>query len=561
MKKRKLKITLALASIVLLITAFFIAEELLEKYKMHQNAITAGINDFLLSANDINEYISNNQELIDIVHYDLDINIYPNEKKIHGKVIIKGVFKDSTLKQIDLNLYDNLEIERLELNSEKVTYSHEGSTLSLFANETEKDTFRVFIEYSGAPYNIGLSSFSFSEKDSNYVISSLNEPIYASTWFPCNDKPDDKALLDIKITNEKQYTSVSNGKLISVTSDKSRKTYQWKTVYPISTYLVTINSGIYTKFSDRYITETDTMDVDFYVFPEDIEKAKKDFFETTRMIEIFSGLFGEYPFIKEKYGIIEFLWQSGAMENQTITAIGSSFVSGYGFFKDILIHELAHHWWGNAVGPKSWKDIWLNEGFATYSEALYFEAESGFASLRSTMINNMDFQDKRLYAPEGRLLSSTVYEKGAWVLHMLRRIVGKEKFFAILRNYFERYKYKNASTEDFKKICEDTAGKDLTQFFNQWVFEGEERIELYTKLSVLNENGKIVNRLRIKQEQGKIFDFPLDIKLYFNNSDSDSVLSFNINTRDTVLLLNVPSELRNYKVDPDNWLLAEITQD
>jgi len=560
MNRKKIKVIIVSFLTFLLFGIYFTGRRLLDNYSLHKDVFYAVINDFFHSKNDINDYITHNQELIDIIHYDLDIDIFPEKEEIEGKALITGIFKQD-IKEINLNFYDNLNIESLNVNNFLADYSHTGSQLKINAEEIKTDTFFIQIKYSGSPHNIGLSSFSFKKKDSSYVISSLNEPTYASTWFPCNDKPDDKALLDIKITNRKNYTSVSNGILVNEITRKERKTFHWKTIYPISTYLISINSAIYSKISDRYISGKDTMEVSYFVFPEDVKNAEKDFYQTPEMIKIFSKMFGEYPFIKEKYGIVEFLWQSGAMENQTITAIGSNFVSGYGLFKDILIHELAHHWWGNAVGPKSWKDIWLNEGFATYSEALYFEAESGPAALQSTMFNNMDFPDKRLYNPEGNLLSSTVYDKGAWVLHMLRREVGSDMFFKIMRNYFEKFKYKNASTYDFKNVCEKTAEINLDQFFKQWVFEGEDRIELDVKLDSEIKNGKLENRLKITQEQKEKFEFLLDIELFSESHKNMKKMSFRINSKDTVLVLDYPDKIKKIKIDPDHWLLAEISKD
>ncbi|MFA8343000.1 MAG: M1 family aminopeptidase [Rhodothermaceae bacterium] len=560
MNRKKLKFILIPVLTILLFTAYFISKSLLNRYSMHKDAIYAGVNDFFHSENDINDYITHNQELIDIIHYDLDINIFPDEKEIEGEVIITAL-AEKEAERIRLNFYDNMTIENLTLNSSPVEFTHEDSGLILIPEEIPVDTFLISIKYSGTPLNIGLSSFSFKQKNGNYVVSSLNEPTYASTWFPCNDKPDDKALLDIKITNYKNYTSVSNGVLVKEIVENDRKTSHWRSRYPTSTYLISINSGVYEKISDQYISGKDTMEVSYFVFPEDVKAAEKDFYQTPEMIEVFSKMFGEYPFIREKYSIVEFLWQSGAMENQTITAIGSNFVSGYGLFKDILIHELAHHWWGNAVGPKSWKDIWLNEGFATYSEALYFEAESGASSLQSTMFNNMSFPDKRLYNPEGYLLSSTIYDKGAWVLHMLRREVGSEKFFEILRNYFEKYKYKNASSFDFKAVCEETTGGNLEQFFKQWVFEGEERIELSVEIDSENVNGKWKHRIKVSQEQNEKFEFPLDIELFSGKDGKSKKLSFRINSRDTVLIPDYSDKIEDYKVDPDHWLLAEISKE
>ncbi|RPI71609.1 MAG: hypothetical protein EHM47_09855, partial [Ignavibacteriales bacterium] len=265
------------------------------------------------------DYISDNQYNTDILHYDLSLELYPDKKHLSGNAIISGVFKDTSPSRLDLNLYDNMKITSLSLNEREVPFVHEGTRLSINITDEIPDTFVVNIKYEGKPKRIGLSAFAFGEINGRSVIYNLSEPTFASTWFPCNDLPDDKALMDISITNESLYTSVSNGILISETVNGGRKTAHWKVVYPISTYLISIYSSEYVNFTDYYYSDLtkDSLPIEYYVFPEHLENAKKDFAEHPQMMEFFASAFGEYPFMKEKYGVAEFLWQFGAMEHQT----------------------------------------------------------------------------------------------------------------------------------------------------------------------------------------------------------------------------------------------------
>ncbi len=509
------------------------------------------------------DYISANQKLTDVLKYDINIELYPEAKKLKGDVTIIGKLLDKNLTHIDLNFYDNMKISKCELNNSETDYLNKDTRLTIPLNQAlNSDTFSVRVVYEGTPAKAGLAGFVFGEINDQSLIYNLSEPNYSSSWFPCNDMPSDKALLNIKITNDSSQTSVSNGILYNIKTEGNRRTYSWKTVYPIATYLICLYSSDYDNFEDKYVSldKKDTMNIEYYVLPKHLENAKIDFAEHPQFIRFFAKTFGEYPFIKEKYGVAEFLWQLGAMEHQTITGIGSNFVSGRNFFKDILIHELAHQWWGDAISPKSWNDIWLNEGFATYCEALYYENKSGKKALISTMLSKYQQNFKgKLIEPKNDLFSATVYDKGAWVLHMLRWQVGDSTFFKILREYFNEYEYKSASTKDFQTVCENVSGQDLSQFFDQWVYNGEGNITLiYDWESKKTSEGFSLN-LNLKQDQDEysIYKFPLEVKIEYADSSSENrILKIKERDEDFDLKLNKkPIELI---FDPDNWLLANI---
>jgi aminopeptidase N len=365
----------------------------------------------------------------------------------------------------------------------------------------------------------------------------------------------------MSITNDSGAVSVSNGILKDVKTNGDRRTYTWYTEYPISTYLIAIYSSNYVSFNEKYISlnEQDTMEVEYFVLPDKLENAKKDFAGHVEMLKILSKLFGEYPFIKEKYGVAEFLWFPGAMEHQTITGVSSNMITGKNFFEDTYVHELAHQWWGNAVSPKSWKDIWLNEGFATYSEALYYEAQSGAKSLRSTIMSKYSSNfSGSLANPGSFLFTRTMYDKGAWVLHMLRREVGDSSFFNIMRTYFETFKYSNASTDDFKNICEQVSGKNLDKFFEQWVQnEGQIEIEYQTEIVKSNDVDLVKINLKQVQEDYEEYHFPLEIKMIYADS-SEQKFRYEIVSKDTLIEIPVAVEPDTIEFDPDNWLLAQI---
>jgi aminopeptidase N len=524
------------------------------------------------------------QNLYDVSSCGIDISFNFDEKMVFGNVTISAQSLSDTLNDIYLNLYGNMKVKNIKMNNEDISFSRDVNLSKLKDGKIDDDTYKNYIvinskgklkkndyfilniSYYGKPYHTGFDSFTFKEIDEQDVIYSLSEPTFAPTWYPCKDILTDKFICNMNITVPPGLYAASNGLLSEVKKDVSgNDVYCWKSSYPIATYLVSLVVTKLNYWNDTYysLDSSVKMPVDYYAFPKYTDKAKIDWKKTPEMIRYFSNMFGEYPFINEKYGMAMFGWTSGAMEHQTLTSVGYTLVTGDGRNENIIAHELAHQWYGNAVTPESWKDIWLNEGFATYLEVLWMEHSTG-KKMKDIMMNK-DYGSfiGTVYNPEGFILNSTVYQKGAWCLHMLRGSLGDSVFFEILRKYYDAYKYKNASTKDFKTICEKVSGKDLTDFFDQWIYKGKGRPEYkysYKIDNFMGDKSDSVFTLRLniiqKQTDWEVYKMPVRVSVITESGEQEFTI-FNYKKKQQ-FEQPIKGKILDVIIDKDNWILKEV---
>ena len=407
---------------------------------------------------------TSSQNNYDVTYYDIDLTIDPDEEKVYGVVGIEGISLVPSLNEIDIDLSYILSVGSVkdELGN-NLTYEHISSLLTVtFSNAIGNgEKFNVIINYNGRPQASGLGSFGFSQYDGQPMIWSLSEPYGAREWWPCKDTPTDKAdSVDISIKVPADLTAASNGNLVDTENSGDWTTYHWQERYPIATYLVSIAIHPYKVFYDWYkYSPLDSMRLEYYVFPNNFDDVQHTYGLTNDMISAMAQRFGEYPFIEEKYGHAEFVW-GGGMEHQTLTSLG-------GHSEALIAHELGHQWWGDMVTCANFHHIWLNEGFATYSEALWYEIrDNDIRSLHADMANNRawyGWREGSIYVEDTTSVSrifngSLTYAKSSWVVHMLRHIVGDDHFFNGIREYGERYRFKSAVTEQFQAVMEEVSG-------------------------------------------------------------------------------------------------------
>ncbi|HEX9958409.1 MAG TPA: M1 family aminopeptidase, partial [Fibrella sp.] len=366
----------------------------------------------------------------------------------------------------------------------------------------------------------------------------------------------------VSVTAAPFFVSVSNGLLQGVTTNTDgTKTYRWKNSYPIAQYLISIASSNYTLYDNPVTYQGITMPVTHYVFPEDLASVKPALTETNNMIRVFSDLFGTYPFIREKYGHAQFRW-GGGMEHQTITSIVKT-----AMVRDVISHELMHQWFGDKITCRNWQNIWLNEGFASYGEAIYRESLGGLANYQ-TYMNNFIVQARRatgtLYVQDvnniGQIFSSNrSYAKGAVVLHMLRGVLGDSTFFKGMRAYSTSpVAYSTAVTEDFQRVMETTSGRNLGYFFREWVYGEGYPTYSYSVAPVAATNRAIIQlRQTTTSTNPASFTMPVQITVQSLSGDStvtvfndQPVQSFTVTGRGPVT---------NVLIDPNNWILKSAT--
>jgi aminopeptidase N len=518
--------------------------------------------------------------MYDVIHYDLELGVDIKERSLSGKLTMTANSLSNDLDIIYINLYDNMNVSKVsysfdENTPQNVSFTRENNYVIINPDVKPKNDskFIVIIEYSGKPVNEGFDSFAFKDIYGSTIAYNLSEPNYGPTWWPSKDQPDDKTLFDMHITVPTSYQGVSNGKLIdSVQNNDNTSTFNWRSTYPIATYLVSIIAAKFTAWEDTYtsIDGTKQMPVVYYVFPKDYDKARIDWSATPEMIRFYSETFGEYPFIDEKYGMAQFGWTSGAMEHQTLTSMGYLLITGDNRYDNVVVHELAHHWFGDAVTLADWKNIWLNEGFATYSEALWVEYKQGKQAYLDYMKDNdFGYFSGTVYAPEGFIddytVYATVYQKGGWVLHMLRGVIGDSVFFDAVKDYYETYKYKNATTEELVNIFEKHYGQDLDWFFDQWVYKGKSRPKYeyswkFEDFQDQKNTGAYTVRLNIKQVQTDydVYRMPIRITI-ITESDEKEFTVFN-DQKDQSFLLTINSKPKEVRIDKDGWILKKVAK-
>ncbi len=504
----------------------------------------------------------------------LDIQLFPdlNANTFDG-VVVMTAEANQELTDFYYHLKD-CTINLLLVNGVAAVYGYTNEMVTITPTTpiAAGAEFTVETHYSGLIFNTNASGGMVKSNSTNTLFT-FGEPYDTRRWLACFDLPFDKVTSEMRITMDTEYEILANGLLDSITDNgDGTNTYYWINNELTSTYLLAFSAGPYVVVDDDPAGVNNTP-VAYWILPQYQAEAEYDFGRTDEMITYFEPLFGIYPFVKYDQAMAGIFGGWGAMEHQTATTFGFQLVNtGSRYYENIVAHELGHQWWGDLVGPRTFANIWLNEGFASYSEALwaeYFSEEDRrdlLASFRSQFFNHDSSTRHPIYdPPNNHMFCTTVYKKGAWIMHMLRWVVGDESFYDGLQYYAEQHGFDCASSPDFQLAMETISGMDLTSFFDEWVY-GQGYPEYITTGFSTRQVGseyEVSFRLYQMQQNAPYFSTPIPILVRERVSESPAVYRYtparaevDAVVAQTVTLTGFTMPPDSFEFDPEEWLLC-----
>ena len=533
----------------------------------------------------MNLEVNSNTQNYDITYHKLEFNVDPAIYFISGKITTTYTAL-ANMNTLTFDLSNTLIVSSVKINNVSLAYTQNTNELIITLPTTQLSGAQATVEviYSGAPPQNGFFAFTSSTHgpSNTPVIYTLSEPFGARDWWPCKQDLNDKINnIDVYITAPSQYVSVSNGvEPEAPVINGNLKTTHFRHNYPIPAYLICMAVTNYTIINQTAGSAPNTYPIINYIYPEsDNSSLRTQILQTPLLLNYYSTLLENYPFANEKYGHAQFGW-GGGMEHTTV-----SFMVNFG--RQLIAHEMAHQWFGDKITCGTWKDIWLNEGFATYFAALAvenFDGPAAFVSEKANMIGLITSSaNGSVYLSDAEALIvdrifdyRLTYNKGAMVLHMLRFKLGDAVFFQGLRNYLadSNLAFKYAITANLKSHLEAVYGSSLTEFFNDWVYNQGYPIYNITVQNTAVGQAKITVSQTTSHSSVPFFEMPVPVRLLGANGQSQDVVvnntingeQFNISVPFTVIgtqfdpTKNIISRMSMATLDNDNFNIDTAIQ-
>ena len=507
----------------------------------------------------------------DVHFYFLNLKAEANSNYIEGFTEVLATALAQNLDTVYLELSQSLIVDSVLFNQQSIAFQHSSNDILFFSPPQAIDSASIFIAriyYHGPAHNSGHGQ-GFNTADSHHgsmVSWTLSEPFYSKDWWPCKQDLQDKADSSwvFVTTNDKNKVG-SNGLLTAVVPVGNHQLcYEWKSRYPIAYYLISIAVAEYMEYS--FYTEPingKSIWMQNFLYPDStMYKSQKMLIDCTKLeMNLLREKYGEYPFAVEKYGnCISPI--GGGMEHQTLT-------TQVNFSFHLSIHEMGHSWFGDHVTCKYWNDIWVNEGFATYSQYLGVEnfadkatADAFMAGMQSVVMRK---PDGSVYVPEDeienrdRIFSGRLsYYKGAAIIHMIRYLLADDDlFFRVLQEYQKRFAFQSATGEDFKAVLEDVSGQDFDAFFNLWYYGEGFPVYDFEWNQYANNQLSILALQESSTPKSAFFDMKYRLKVYFTDG-SDTTFQIHQQQQEQSILLALTKQVKAVIPNPDSWNLMEV---
>jgi len=548
-----------------LLFVFFIAFSFAQKQQETLNEI---VNAEMKSAfKQMNITVNPNTLNYDITYHKLEFTVDPEVYLVSGKITTTYTAL-ANMSTLTFDLANELTVSSVKLNTQNLTFVQNGNNelvITLPSIQTLGTSATVEVTYSGAPPVNGFRAFTTEVRgNGSNTLYTLSEPFGARDWWPCKQDLNDKInSIDVFITAPSQYIAVSNGiEPEAPVINGANKTTHFHHSYAIPAYLICMAVTDYTVYNQTAGTVPNTFPIINYIYPESFNATLQTQLDQTPLIlDLFKNLFEIYPFHNEKYGHAQFGW-GGGMEHTTVSFM-------VGFDRQLIAHEMAHQWFGDKITCGSWKDIWLNEGFATYLADLVienFDGNAAFIADKTSMINSITSQTGgAVYLTDteatnvNRIFSSRLtYNKGAMVLNMLRLKLGDANFFQGMKNYLAdaNLAYNYALTTDFKSHMETVYGTSLTEFFNDWIYN-----QGYPSYTITAQNwgpGQVKVTVNQTQSNASVSYFEMPLPLRFTGASGqtfDTMVDNTVNNQQ--FIVSVPFTINGVQFDPEKDIISK----